>query len=62
MLVREGRRFLAATALSMTSVALIARPTGIWLLPGVVFASLLAFAFLALRARGPRRPSAAAPR
>ncbi|MFZ5506618.1 MAG: heavy metal translocating P-type ATPase [Pseudomonadota bacterium] len=53
-LVREGRRFLAATALSMMSAALIARPTGIgtWLLPGVVFASLLAFVFLVLRARG----------
>ena len=53
-LVREGRRFLAATALSMMSVALIARPTGVgtWLLPGVVFASLLAFVFLVLRARG----------
>ena len=53
-LVHEGRRFLTATALSMLSVALIAHPTGIgtWLLPGVVFASLLAFVFLVLRARG----------
>lgn len=53
-LVNEGRRFLTATALSLIAVALIARPTGIgtWLLPGVVFASLLAFVFLVLRARG----------
>ncbi|MEO7852393.1 MAG: cation-translocating P-type ATPase [Rubrivivax sp.] len=53
-LVEEGRRFLIATALSAVSIALIARPTGIgtWLLPAVVFASLLAFVFLVLRARG----------
>jgi Cu+-exporting ATPase len=53
-LVNEGRRFLTATAMSMISIALIAHPTGIgsWLLPGVVFASLLAFVFLVLRARG----------
>lgn len=53
-LVNEGRRFLTATALSMISIALIAHPMGVgtWLLPGVVFASLLAFVFLVLRARG----------
>lgn len=53
-LVNEGRRFLTATALSMISIALIAHPSGMgsWLLPGVVFASLLAFVFLVLRARG----------
>lgn len=53
-LVNEGRRFLAATALSMLSITLIAHPTGFgaWLLPTVVFASLLAFVFLVLRARG----------
>ncbi|WP_338496791.1 cation-translocating P-type ATPase [Delftia tsuruhatensis] len=53
-LVNEGRRFLTATAFSMISIALIAHPAGIgsWLLPGVVFASLLAFVFLVLRARG----------
>ncbi len=53
-LVNEGRRFLMATALSIVSIALIAHPTGIgaWLLHGVVLASLLAFVFLVLRARG----------
>lgn len=53
-LVNEGRRFLAATALSMISITLIVRPAGFgaWLLPTVVFASLLAFVFLVLRARG----------
>jgi P-type Cu+ transporter len=53
-LVNEGRRFLTATALSMLSVALIAHPSGFgtWLLPAVVFASLLGFVFLVLRARG----------
>ena len=53
-LVNEGRRFLTAAALSMVSIALIAHPSGIgtWLLPAVVFASLLGFVFLVLRARG----------
>ncbi|HEV8553205.1 MAG TPA: cation-translocating P-type ATPase [Casimicrobiaceae bacterium] len=53
-LVREGRRFLLATAFSLSAVALIARPTGIGaiLLPTVVIASLLAFVFLVLRSRG----------
>jgi heavy metal translocating P-type ATPase len=53
-LVSEGRRFLTATAFSLVAIALIAHPTG----PGaialhaVVFASLLGFVFLVLRARG----------
>lgn len=53
-LVKEGWRFLTATALSMISIALIAHPAGFgaWLLPIVVLASLLAFVFLVLRARG----------
>ncbi len=53
-LVREGRRFLTATAFSLIAVALIAHPTGIGALAlhGVVIASLLAFVFLVLRARG----------
>ena len=53
-LVREGRRFLAATAFSLVAIALIAHPTGIaaFALPAVVIASLLAFVFLVLRARG----------
>lgn len=53
-LVREGRRFLAAVAFSLVSIALVAQPAGIGtaLLPAVVIASLLAFIFLVLRARG----------
>lgn len=53
-LVREGRRFLAATAFSLIAIALIAHPTGIAAiaLPTVVVTSLLAFVFLVLRARG----------
>jgi P-type Cu+ transporter len=53
-LVREGRRFLAATAFSLIAIALVARPTGIGAiaLPAAVIASLLAFVFLVLRARG----------
>ncbi|GMV60516.1 MAG: hypothetical protein AMXMBFR72_36040 [Betaproteobacteria bacterium] len=53
-LVREGRRFLAATAFSLLAVALIAHPSGIAAaaLPAVAIASLLAFVFLVLRARG----------
>jgi heavy metal translocating P-type ATPase len=53
-LVREGRRFLAATAFSLVAVALIAHPAG-WgaiALNTVVVASLIAFVFLVLRARG----------
>ena len=53
-LVREGRRFLTATAFSLMAVALIAHPTGVGAiaLPAVVVATLLAFVFLVLRARG----------
>src|SRR6266508_1046324 len=53
-LVREGRRFLAATAFSLIAVALVARPAGFAAiaLPAVVIASLLAFVFLVLRSRG----------
>jgi len=53
-LVREGRRFLAATAFSLIAIVLIAHPTGIaaFALPAVVIASLLGFVFLVLRARG----------
>lgn len=53
-LIREGRRFLMATALSLIAVALIANPTGMGTitLPVVVVVSLLAFVFLVLRARG----------
>ncbi|HEX8009410.1 MAG TPA: cation-translocating P-type ATPase [Casimicrobiaceae bacterium] len=53
-LVREGLRFLTATALSLIAVALIANPTGIGAiaLPVVVVVSLLAFVFLVLRSRG----------
>ncbi len=53
-LVEEGRRFLIATALSAVAVVLISRPVGLWswLLPALVFASLLGFVFLVLRSRG----------
>jgi len=53
-LVREGRRFLTATAFSLVAVALIVHPTGIAALAlhAIVIASLLAFVFLVLRARG----------
>ncbi|MBI4273978.1 MAG: cation-translocating P-type ATPase, partial [Rhizobiales bacterium] len=53
-LVREGRRFMTATAFSLVAVALIANPTGMWsiALPVVVFGSLLALLFLVMRARG----------
>ena len=53
-LVREGRRILTATAFSLIAVALIANPTGpiAIALPTAVVASLLAFVFLVLRARG----------
>lgn len=53
-LVRESRRFLVATSFSAVAIALIAHPTGLGtlLLPLVVFASLLGFVFLVLRARG----------
>jgi heavy metal translocating P-type ATPase len=52
--VREGRRFLAATAFSLLAIALIAHPTGVGtiLLPVVVFGSLLGLVFLVLRAQG----------
>src|SRR6266851_4984765 len=53
-LVREGRRFLAATAFSLIAVALIAHGVGIaaLTLQAVVFASLLGLVFLVLSARG----------
>ncbi len=53
-LVREGRRFLAATAFSLISIALIAHPTGVWslALPIVAALGLIAFVFLVLRASG----------
>src|SRR5713226_6311633 len=53
-LVREGRRFLAATAFSLIAVALIAHGLGIaaLTLQAVVFASLLGLVFLVLSARG----------
>ncbi|MDP9414359.1 MAG: cation-translocating P-type ATPase [Pseudomonadota bacterium] len=53
-LVREGRRFLIATAFSLLAIALITNPTGpaSLLLHGVVFISLVALVFLVLRPRG----------
>jgi P-type Cu+ transporter len=53
-LVREGRRFLAATAFSLVAIAFIAHPAGLGAvaLHAVVLASLLGLVFLVLRARG----------
>jgi heavy metal translocating P-type ATPase len=53
-LVREGRRFLVATGLSLLAIALITNPTGLAALAlhGVVFISLIGLVFLVLRARG----------
>ena len=53
-LVREGRRFLIATAFSLLAIALITNPMGITALAihGVVFFSLIGLVFLVLRARG----------
>jgi P-type Cu+ transporter len=54
-LVREGRRFLVATAFSLLAVALVANPVGgaaATLLSVAVFASLSGLVFLVLRARG----------
>ncbi len=53
-LVREGRRFLVATTLSLFAIALILRPEGLWslVIDAVATASLIAFAFLVLRAGG----------
>ena len=53
-LVREGRRFLAATAFSLIAVALIAHGVSVaaLTLQVVVFASLLGLVFLVLSARG----------
>src|SRR5262249_8836298 len=54
-LVREGRRFLTATAFSLLAVAMIADPVrgvAATILSGAVFASLIGLVFLVLRARG----------
>ena len=54
-LVREGRRFLTATAFSLLAIALIANPANGYAaitLSVAVFASLLGLVFLVLRARG----------
>ncbi len=54
-LVREGRRFLTATAFSLLAIALIANPangSAAITLSVAVFASLLGLVFLVLRARG----------
>ena len=53
-LVREARRFLAATAFSLLSIALIADVAGpaSLVLDGVVFATLSGLVFLVLRGRG----------
>jgi P-type Cu+ transporter len=53
-LVREGRRFRVAVAFSLIAIALIARPSGIWLtaIPLAATLSLIGFVFLVLRTQG----------
>ncbi len=53
-LVREGRRFVGAVAMSVASIALIANPTENWIsaLPALVCLSLGALVFLVLRPSG----------
>ncbi len=53
-LVREGRRFVVAVALSVVSIALIANPTENWFsaLPALVCLSLGALVYLVLRPSG----------
>ena len=53
-LVREGRRFLIATALSLFALALIVHPAGAWslVIPVVATLSLMGFVFLVLRVSG----------
>jgi len=53
-LVREGRRFLAATTLSIVAVALLADPSQSWrmALDAVAVLGLIGFVFLVLRAGG----------
>jgi heavy metal translocating P-type ATPase len=55
-LAREGRRFFAAIALSLATIALIARPVALWSfgLSAAVFLSFVAFGFLVLRGTGTR--------
>ena len=59
-LVREGRRFVVAVALSIASIALIANPTEHWFsaLPALVCLSLGALVFLVLRPSGLWKASA----
>jgi heavy metal translocating P-type ATPase len=53
-LVREGRRFLAATAMSLAAIAFIVNPAALWsvAIDAVATASLAAFAALVLWSRG----------
>ncbi len=53
-LAYEGRRFFAAIALSLATVALIAHPGALWafLLSGAIFLSFVAFGYLLLRGTG----------
>src|SRR3989454_9003987 len=53
-LVREGRRFVIAVALSVAAIPIIADPTVGWIgfLPALVCLSLGGFVFLALRSSG----------
>ncbi len=53
-LVREGRRLLAGTGVSLITIALLLNVTGLWsvLVPAVVGLSLVTLAFLILRGEG----------
>jgi len=53
-LVREGRRLLAGTGVSVITIALLLNVTGLWsvLVPAVVGLSLVTLAFLILRGEG----------
>jgi len=55
-LAYEGRRFFAAIALSLATVALIANPGALWAfgLSAAVFLSFVAFGYLVLRGMGKR--------
>ena len=61
-LVREGRRFLVATTLSIVAVALLADPSESWrmALDAVAVLGLIGFVFLVLRAGGLARAIAGA--
>jgi len=54
VLMREGRRFVAAVGASLAAIALVASPGGFWqtVLAAAAFGSLGAFVFVVLKPRG----------